>query len=96
MVQDIFYLFWDLPIVAPIMLMHHLQFRALYLGKPTNTCVNDVPLDTEENFDAFGDHDNDLRPTWLKNFTNEDLGKKSEVFLDFATSRFDSHVTGDS
>lgn len=75
MIQDIFYLVWDLPIVAPILLMHHFQFRTPYLGKPTNALVDDAPVETEENYDAFGDNANDRRPTWLKTFTYEELGK---------------------
>ena len=70
--------------------MHHLSFRTPYLGKPTNTLVDDVPLETEENYDAFGYNTIDRRPTWLKTFTYEDLGKQSDQILDFATSKFDA------
>ena len=54
-------------------------------------------METEEGFDAFGEHANDRRPTWLINYAySDDLGKKSDEILDFATSRLDSHPTSES
>lgn len=52
-------------------------------------------METENGFDAFGEHEDDLRPTWLINYAySDDLGKKSDEILDFATS--DNHTTSDS
>ena len=54
-------------------------------------------METEEGFDAFGEHANDRRPTWLINYAySDDLGKKSDEILDFATSRLDAHPTSES
>ncbi len=33
MIQDLFYCVWDLPIVAPIIYMHHQQYKTPYIGK---------------------------------------------------------------
>lgn len=83
MLQDVFYLIWDLPSILPILCLHHSQFQQRKLSSD-EVLITDQQEDDETKVDleCESDGDDSVNPAIMKQYYTQYNATTSSVNTD--------------